>query len=72
MLQNLLFWREPAKLLAEASALEDEFGPEHAIERLRDRIAEADRKDRKRLYRLHDEIVRRHGAARLGLSRPES
>lgn len=68
MLSNLFSRRQTATLLSEASALEDELGADHAIEMLRGQIAEADRKARKRLYRLHDELVRRRSAAPLGPS----
>lgn len=47
-------------LWSEADALELELGPEGAIRLLRARIIEAEREGRERLYRLHDEIVRRH------------
>jgi len=48
------------RLLSEATALEDELGPERAVARIRQQITEADRRGRRRLYRLHDEIVRRY------------
>jgi hypothetical protein len=47
-------------LWSEADALELELGAEGAIRALRARIIEAERDARERLYRLHDEIVRRH------------
>jgi len=60
----LQFFRRRASderdLWAEADALELELGPEGAIRRLRNEITEAERERRQRLYRLHDEIVRRH------------
>jgi hypothetical protein len=59
--------RPLAKLLAEASALEDEHGPARALQLVRDRILQADRNARRHLYRLHDEIARRHDLAKLGL-----
>jgi hypothetical protein len=46
---------------AEAEALAREHGPEGAIRRLRAAIAAAERPQRQRLYRLHDEIARRAG-----------
>jgi hypothetical protein len=61
--------RSQMKLEAEAEALEDEHGPAAAILLLRNRIAHADRAARRRLYRLHDEIARRHDLVRLGLIR---
>ena len=44
----------------EADALEMEHGAEGAVRLLRDRIVQADRQARARLYRVHDEIVRRY------------
>lgn len=50
------------RLLAEASTLEDELGIEGALSAIRGQIASADRGARERLYRLHDELVRRYPA----------
>ena len=52
--------RHPVDLWAEADALELEHGAEGAVRLLRERIIGAERDARARLYRLHDEIVRRH------------
>lgn len=51
---------DEADLWAEADALELELGPEGAVRMLRGEITRAERERRARLYRLHDEIVRRH------------
>ena len=48
------------RLLAEATTLEDELGIEAALTEVRGQIASADRSARERLYRLHDELVRRY------------
>jgi hypothetical protein len=50
-------------IVAEANALERELGYRGAVQALRDRIAHAERADRRRLYQLHDEIARKHGWA---------
>lgn len=47
-------------LRREADDLERSHGWSEAVKMIRSRIAEADREERRRLYRLHDEIVRRH------------
>jgi hypothetical protein len=47
-------------LWAKADALELEFGAEGAVRLLRAQIVEAERDTRALLYRIHDEIVRRH------------
>ena len=52
--------RTQTDLWAEADALELEHGAEGAIRLLRTQITEAEWDARQRLYRLHDEIVRRH------------
>jgi hypothetical protein len=62
-------WRV-SRLEAEASAMEDELGPAAAIQRVRDMIVRAGRPERRRLYRLHDEIARRHQARRVGPEEP--
>lgn len=51
---------DPVDLWAEADTLELEHGAEGAVRLLRARIVSAERETRARLYRLHDEIVRRH------------
>ena len=50
--------QESFKLADEADALEAKHG-EEAVDRVRDRIVCANRKARKELYRLHDELARR-------------
>jgi hypothetical protein len=64
MASRLLHQTTPAQqdLWAKADALELEFGAEGAIRMLRGQIVEAERDSRAYLYRLHDEIVRRHPA----------
>ena len=47
----------------EADHLEARFGPVGAVRHVREQIARADRGARQHLYRVHDEIVRRHPAA---------
>ncbi|MDE2486218.1 MAG: hypothetical protein KGO51_02375 [Alphaproteobacteria bacterium] len=51
-----------AALVEEADDLEARLGPAGAVSHVRDQIAQADRSARQHLYRLHDEIVRRHPA----------
>jgi hypothetical protein len=63
MIRSLVTARSVQALLAEASALEDELGPEGAVTRIREQISNAGRPQRRRLYRLHDEIARRHWGA---------
>lgn len=50
-------------IAAEANQLERELGYSGAVQALRDRIAHAERADRRRLYQLHDELARKHGWA---------
>jgi hypothetical protein len=50
--------KESYKLADEADALEATHG-EEAVDLVRDRIVSANRKARKELYRLHDELARR-------------
>jgi len=50
--------RDAAAIAAEAEGLEKAYG-EDAIARIRDKIAVAERADRARLYRVHDQIARR-------------
>lgn len=52
-----------AQVVAEADDLEARLGPAEAVRHVRDQIAQADRDHRAHLYRVHDEIVRRHPAA---------
>jgi len=49
-------------LAEEADELEARLGPSGAVDHVRDEIAKASRASRQHLYRLHDEIVRRHPA----------
>jgi hypothetical protein len=60
-----LFKLKPGDLALseEADELEAQFGPAGAVRHVRERIACAHRGARQHLYRLHDEIVRRHPAA---------
>jgi hypothetical protein len=51
-----------AALAAEADDLEARLGPAGAVLHVREKIAEARRDARAHLYRLHDEIARRHPA----------
>jgi hypothetical protein len=62
MASQLLRRTTPAQqdLWAQADALELELGAEGAVRMLRGQIVEAERETRAFLYRLHDEIVRRH------------
>ena len=50
-------------LSEEADDLEARFGRSGAVRHVREKIARADRGARQHLYRLHDEIVRRHPSA---------
>ena len=50
-------------LSEEADELEARFGPASAVQHVREQIAGASRGARQHLYRLHDEIVRRHPSA---------
>jgi hypothetical protein len=50
-------------LAQEADELEAQLGPDGAVRHVREQIAGAGRGPRQHLYRLHDEIVRRHPAA---------
>lgn len=50
--------KESYKLADQADAVEATHG-ERAVEHVRDRITSANRKARKELYRLHDELARR-------------
>ena len=47
-------------LCHEADALEARLGAAGAVRHVREEIAQAGRTARQRLYRLHDEIARRH------------
>jgi hypothetical protein len=52
--------RQKHSLHEEATALEDALGLEGALRKVREQIANAHRMQRRHLYRLHDEIARRH------------
>lgn len=49
-------------LSEEADDLEARYGAAGAVRHVREKIANAGRGTRQHLYRLHDEIVRRHPA----------
>ncbi|HSV02420.1 MAG TPA: hypothetical protein VLI41_04375 [Phenylobacterium sp.] len=51
-----------AAIAAEADDLEARLGPRGAVRHIRAEIARAGRYARPHLYRLHDEIARRHPA----------
>jgi hypothetical protein len=59
-----LFKLKPGDLALseEADELEARFGPAGAVRHVREQIAHSGRTGRQHLYRLHDEIVRRHPA----------
>ena len=59
-----LFKLKPGDLALseEADDLEARFGAAGAVRHVREQIASTGRGTRQRLYRLHDEIVRRHPA----------
>lgn len=50
---------KPEPVWSEADRLERELGLREAVRAIRRRIAEADRVTRQRLYKIHDELVRR-------------
>jgi hypothetical protein len=62
MILNPFKLRAGLALSEEADDLEARFGAAGAVSHVREKIAAADRGARQRLYRLHDEIVRRHPA----------
>ena len=55
------------RAIAIATALEDAMGAADAVRAVRQQIPLADRRARRRLYALHDEIMRRHGWRPAGL-----
>lgn len=63
MILNPFRHRTGAAISAEADALEARFGAAGAVRHVREQIAHADRDARQHLYRVHDEIVRRHPSA---------
>jgi hypothetical protein len=62
MILNPFKLRAGLALSEEADDLEARLGAAGAVSHVREKIARADRGARQRLYRLHDEIVRRHPA----------
>ncbi|HEX3699794.1 MAG TPA: hypothetical protein VHV27_03880 [Phenylobacterium sp.] len=62
MILNPFKLMSEAALASEADDLEVRFGPVGAVDHVREQIAAARREARPHLYRLHDEIVRRHRA----------
>jgi hypothetical protein len=63
MISTLIDARRERRLQTEATALEDALGFEAAVIRIRGQILSAGRPQRRRLYRLHDAIARRHRGA---------
>jgi hypothetical protein len=51
-----------AAIVSEADELEARYGAVGAVRHVRAQIENAGRSDRQHLYRLHDEIMRRHPA----------
>lgn len=59
MISMLSSLRRSLEISLEADELELQFGRSGAIESVCERILRADRGERRRLYRLHDELTRR-------------
>jgi hypothetical protein len=59
MISMLSPLRRSLEISFEADELEMEFGRQGAIDAVGERILKADRHERRRLYRLHDELTRR-------------
>ena len=59
MISMLSPLRRSLEISFEADELELEFGRDTAIEVVGERILNAERGERRRLYRLHDELTRR-------------
>ncbi len=59
MISMLSSLRRSLVISLEADELELEFGRSGAIDSVCERILQADRGERRRLYRLHDELTRR-------------
>lgn len=59
MISMLSSLRRSLDISFEADDLEMEFGRDGAIEAVGERILRSDRHERRRLYRLHDELTRR-------------
>jgi len=62
MILNPFKLRAGLALSEEADDLEARLGTAGAVSHVREEISRADRGARQRLYRLHDEIMRRHPA----------
>ena len=60
MIRNPFKQMADTALIAEADDLEVRLGPDGAVTYIREQIAAARREARPHLYRLHDEIARRH------------
>jgi hypothetical protein len=65
LLPGLGVSRNTAAVIAEADRLETLYG-DAAVAYVRELVQAADRKARKRLYRLHDELARRRRQAESG------
>jgi hypothetical protein len=63
MILNPFKLKAETALMAEADDLEERLGPAEAVRHVREMIAQAKRDARPHLYRLHDEIARRHPTA---------
>lgn len=59
MISMLSSLRRSLEISLEADELEMQFGRSGAIDSVCERILQADRGERRRLYRLHDELTRR-------------
>ena len=59
MISMLSNQRRSLEISLEADELELQFGRSGAIDSIGERILRADRGERRRLYRLHDELTRR-------------
>ena len=59
MISMLSSQRRSLEISLEADELELQFGRSGAIEAICEKILQADRGERRRLYRLHDELTRR-------------
>jgi len=63
MILNPFKLKAETALMAEADDLEARLGAAEAVRHVREMIAQAKRDARPHLYRLHDEIARRHPTA---------
>lgn len=59
MISMLSSQRRSLEISLEADELELQFGRSGAVEAVCEKILQADRGERRRLYRLHDELTRR-------------